>query len=100
MLFGAHRLQIKGRVFEIPGAGGFLLTEGAERLEEYFQPGKEVVIFRTPDEMVEQVRYYLEHPVERERIRAAGYARALREHSYVQRFLDIFTRMGVHEKIQ
>jgi spore maturation protein CgeB len=98
--FGAHQLQIKGRVFEIPGAGGFLLTEVADDLERYFVPDREIVTFQTPAEMVEKVRYYLAHGDERERIRAAGYERAVRDHSYVQRFLDIFRIVGVHEKIQ
>jgi spore maturation protein CgeB len=99
-LLGKHRLQIKGRVFEIPGAGGFLLTEMADDLDRYFAPDREIVVFRTPAELVDKARYYLRHTEERERIRRAGYARAVREHSYVQRFLDIFQRMGVHEKIQ
>ena len=99
-LFSHHQRQIKGRVFEIPGAGGFLLTEVARDLERYFVPGQEIVTFGTPAEMVDKVRYYLAHDDERERIRAAGHARAVREHSYVQRFLDIFQRMGVYDKIQ
>ncbi len=99
-LFGERRLQIKGRVFEIPGAGGFLLTEAADNLERYFVPDQEIVTFRSPAEMVEKVRYFLAHDESRERIRLAGYERAVRDHSYVQRFLEIFERMGVHEKIQ
>jgi spore maturation protein CgeB len=87
-------------VFEIPGAGGFLLTEAADNLEHYFVPDQEIVTFRSPAEMVEKVRYFLAHEEIRERIRLAGYERAVRDHSYVQRFLEIFERMGVHEKIQ
>ena len=99
-LWSDHPRQIKGRVFEIPGAGGFLLTEVARDLDRYFVPGQEIVTFETPEEMVEKARYYLVHADERERIRAAGHVRAVRGHSYVQRFIDIFQRMGVYEKIQ
>jgi spore maturation protein CgeB len=99
-LFSRPAAQIKGRTFEIPGVGGFLLTEEAQDLERYFVPDEEIVTFRTPDELVEKVRHYLAHPEDRDRVRLAGHARALREHTYVHRFLDIFRRMGVHEKIQ
>ena len=37
--------QIKGRTFEVPGSGGFLLTESVPHLEEYFVPGREVGVF-------------------------------------------------------
>jgi spore maturation protein CgeB len=86
--------QIKGRNFEIPGAGGFLLTSRADNLEEYFVPGEEIATFASKSELAGQIRHYLGHPDERERIRAAGHARALREHTYERRFLDIFHAIG------
>jgi spore maturation protein CgeB len=100
MLLSPHPLQIKARVFEIPGCGGFMVTETAEDLERYFLPGKEIAVFQTPDAMVELVRHYLAHDEEREQMRIAGYQRAVREHSYVHRFRDIFQKMGVYEKVQ
>lgn len=96
-LLATHHLQIKGRVFEIPGAGGFLLSEQAEHLEDYFIPGREIVTFATPEEMVEKTRYYLAHEEDRERIRAAGFQRAVQQHSYLRRFQDIFRAMGIHD---
>jgi len=33
--------QIKARTFEVPGAGGMLLTEGADRLDSYLRPDEE-----------------------------------------------------------
>jgi spore maturation protein CgeB len=92
--------QIKARVFEIPACRGFMITEFADGLEDYFVPGKEVITFHTADEMVESVRYFLSHEQEREQIRRAGYERAMRDHSYVRRFEDLFQRMGVYEQVQ
>jgi spore maturation protein CgeB len=86
--------QIKGRNFEIPGCGGFLLTGSADNLEEYYQDGREVVIFHDDDELIDKIRYYLAHDEERSAIAQAGYERTLREHSYVHRFREIFTTMG------
>jgi len=92
---GKRRDQIKGRNFEIPGAGGFLITGDVEYLADYYAPGLEIVTFSTVPELIERIRYYLAHDEERERIRAAGYERTLRDHTYVLRFRAIFTAMGV-----
>ena len=40
--------QIKGRNFEIPGCGGFLLTDYVPGLERYFQIGEEIVCYVVP----------------------------------------------------
>ena len=94
------RPQIKGRTFEVPGAGGFLLTGAAEHLDSYLVPGKEVAVFHDADELVERTRYYLSNPEEREAVRRAGHERVLREHTYEQRFLKIFKEMGLHADVQ
>ena len=87
--------QIKGRNFEIPGCGGFLLTDHADNLEDYYEPGKEVGLFHDFDDLVEKVRYYLSHETERAAIAQAGYARTVREHTYELRFKEIFRRMNL-----
>ncbi len=91
---GRWRTQIKGRNFEIPGAGGFLLTSMVDDLEEYYLPGKEIAIFATTRDLVDQIRFYLSHDAEREAIREAGYQRTLREHTYVHRFNEVFRTIG------
>lgn len=87
--------QIKGRNFEVPGCGGFLLTGNAENLGGYYEIGKEVVCFHSVEEMIERVQYYLAHDEERRAIADAGYERTLRDHTYEQRFRAIFACMGV-----
>ena len=89
--------QIKGRNFEIPGCGGFLLTGRADDLERYYRPGLEVACFDTPEDLVEKTIYYLEHDDERARIAERGYERTLREHTYVHRFAEIFGTIGVDD---
>jgi spore maturation protein CgeB len=85
--------QIKGRNFEIPACGGFQLSGYAERLEEFFVPDKEIVVYRTMDELIEKIRYYLVHGEERAAIADAGYARVMREHTYEERFTRLFKQM-------
>ena len=87
--------QIKGRNFEVPGTGGFLLTENAAHLEDYYKLGEEVVSFYSTEEMIEKVRYYLSHEDERTAIAEAGYQRTLKDHTYRQRFQEIFAQIGL-----
>lgn len=88
-----RREQIKGRNFEIPGCGGFLLTADADNLRDYYIDGKEIVIFRDVPDLIEKAYYYLEHEEERRNIARAGYERTIREHTYERRFQDIFKAM-------
>lgn len=83
-------LQIKGRVFQVCMAGGFLLTEYAPGLEKYFELDKEIVSFENPQEMVEKVRYYLNHDRERRAIAQAGWERAHRDYSSSRMVAKVF----------
>ncbi len=77
------------RLFEATGVGTLLITDWKVNLHEMFEPGKEVVAYRTPEECAELVRYYLERDDEREGIARAGQARTLREHTYYQRMKEL-----------
>ena len=84
------RQQIKGRNFEIPGTGGFLLTNYADNLEEYYSDRKEIVVFHSEEEVPDLVRYYLQHDSERESIAKAGFERTSSEHTWDKRWGDVF----------
>jgi spore maturation protein CgeB len=92
--------QIKGRNFEVPGCGGFLLTGPADDLDRYYEPGREIAVFDSADDLVDQVRYYLAHDDERRAIAEAGHERTLREHTYGHRFEEIFRTMGMAPALQ
>jgi spore maturation protein CgeB len=86
--------QIKGRVFQVCLAGGFLLTEQTPGIEKYFAPDKEIVCFDNPREMVDKARYYLEHAAERRVIARAGWERAHREYSSDRMVARVFDEIG------
>ena len=69
--------------------GALLMTDWKENLHELFEPGKEVVAYRSSDQCAELVRYYLEHDNEREAIARAGQERTLREHTEYQRTQEL-----------
>lgn len=78
--------QFKARFFEITATGGFLLSEYAPKIEDFFISGKEIETFKTPEELWKKTKYYLEQEEEREAIAEAGYNRAIRDHTYLRRF--------------
>lgn len=92
---GTQRRQIKGRTFEVSACGGFLLTGDADNLREYFVDGKEIVIFKNKDDLADKCKYYLEHEEERKTIAKAGLERTLRDHTYEQRFKEIFKAVNL-----
>jgi spore maturation protein CgeB len=92
-----HNDQIKGRNFEIPGCGGFILTGKADNLEDYYTDGKDIVCFETVNDIIGKINYYIENDDDRKKIADAGYKRTLSEHTYVHRFNDIFARAGLKQ---
>ena len=69
--------NLKARDFEIPGTGGGLyLTSYNPDLARHFAIGSEIACYRTREEMVELIRYYLAHSEEASAI-AARAPRAL-----------------------
>ncbi len=92
---GQRVLQVRLRDFEVPMSGGFYMVEYMPELEEFFEIGKEIVCYASPDDLVEKIRYYLGHDEERERIRLSGMERCRRDHTWHRRFEDAFAQMGL-----
>ena len=82
--------QIKGRIFEVPMCGGFLLTDYVDGLEDYFKIGEEIVCYETQQDLVEKIIYYLENEKERKTIAMNGYRACQQRHTWKHRFTDIF----------
>jgi len=77
------------RLYEVTGVGALLVTDWKENLREMFEPGKEVVAYRTAEECIEQIRYYLEHEAERNAIARRGQDRTLRDHTFHNRMREL-----------
>ncbi len=86
--------QVKARHFEVPACGSMEMTQDADDLKDYYELGKEIVVYKDVRDLVEKIKYYFAHPEERERIAQRGYERTLREHSTGKRFEEIFARIG------
>ncbi|TAK91729.1 MAG: hypothetical protein EPO06_03230 [Burkholderiaceae bacterium] len=78
------------RVFDVPTAGAFLLTEFSPDLENYFQPGKEIEVWHSRTELLEKIDFYLRNDIARERIAQAGYEKALKLPTFSDKFQGLF----------
>jgi spore maturation protein CgeB len=77
------------RLYEATGMGSVLVTEDAPNLRDLFEPGREVVVYKDPEDLVTKVRHLLENDGERRRIADAGQRRTLSHHTYEQRMPQI-----------
>jgi len=98
MLGDTHRTrrplrQVRLREFEAPMAGAFYVTEYLDEIGLHYEIGKEIVCFRSREELISLCRHYLTHDEERERIRRAGEARARRDHTWTRRFEGLFAEL-------
>ena len=89
---------LKMRDFDGPMSGSLYMTHNNPDLHELFVPEKEIVLFDDLPEMVQKVRYYLNHPEERECIALAGRQRAMRHHTWKQRFQTVFSRLEMLQR--
>jgi spore maturation protein CgeB len=86
------------REFEAPMCGVLYCTNFSDELAEFYEPDREVVIFRSEYELVDKVKYYLAHPNEADKIRKAGYQRAIKCHTYHRRFEELFAKLFPYKK--
>ena len=70
------------RIFDIMSVGGFVLSNWQEEMTELFEEDKEIVLFKTPEEMLEKIDYYLSHEKERVRIGINGYQKVKNCYTY------------------
>lgn len=73
------------RSFEIAGAGGLQIIEYRKAIEDCFEPGRELLVFQTYEELIEIIRRAKKYPEEMISVRTAGAKRALSEHKYRDR---------------
>jgi spore maturation protein CgeB len=85
------------RLYYLPANGVMQLCDSQQYLEQIFKVGNEVVAYRGADELIEKIRYYLEHDDQRREIALNGYRRALKDY----RFSDILRKSGdlINEKM-
>lgn len=77
----ADGLGVNQRMYEVMGVGAFLLTRDAPNLEEDFRD-QMFGTFQSADECIEQIRHYLAHPDERQRLADRGQQYVFEHYNY------------------
>ncbi len=94
--FNIHESLLKGyvgnmRMFEATGVGAMILNDEGKNLQELFTAGKEIETYKTIDEAVEKVNFYLENPKKAIEIGKNAQARTVKDYNfdiYVQKLFD------------
>jgi spore maturation protein CgeB len=81
--------QIKARTFEVPGSGGFLITDNAKNLSSVFCNNKEIIIVDSLEEMANATKQFIESREDRDHIAKQGFLRVKNQYSYAKRVSDI-----------
>lgn len=77
------------RIWDILGAGGFVLTNFQTEIPEYFEIGKDLETYSSETELLQKIEYYLEHEEERKAIAKNGYLKAKEYYSLKQRMKEL-----------
>lgn len=85
----AIRTGISQRVWDVLGAGGFLLSNYQTEIPEYLEPGVDIELYGSFEECEEKIAYYLSHEEERKEIARNGYEKVRRHHTYEHRVKEM-----------
>lgn len=83
------RSGISQRVWDVLGAGGFLLCNAQKEVLEVFKPGAELEVYYSVEELTEKAKYYLSHSREREKIAQQGLYMVEKYHTYEKRIAEL-----------
>ena len=73
------------RPFELASMGSCIVASPYEGVEEWFEPGTEIIVVESADEATERYRWLLAHDKERRAIGEAARRRLLAEHTFRHR---------------
>ena len=79
------------RVFELAGVGTAQLCDRKADVVRHFAPDREIVLYRSVDELRERARALLADDALRGSLAAAARARALREHTWAHRVRELLS---------
>ena len=81
------------RVFQIAASGAFVITDWREDAVNLFEPEREVVYFKTLEELPGLIDRFTNIPEERAKIAEAGRRRFLNEHTVAHRMKELSAKL-------
>jgi ADP-heptose:LPS heptosyltransferase/spore maturation protein CgeB len=83
------------RCYDVPAAGGFLLTDQRDALKEQFDPGRNIVAFQDVEDLLEKWSYYSSHPDDYGEVVRQGRRRVVERHTYRHRVREMLSSMTI-----
>jgi spore maturation protein CgeB len=70
------------RLYHLPANGVMQICDCADYLDIVYMPGEEIVGFRKADDLIDKLRYYLEHESDRNSIVLRAFQRTMKEYQF------------------
>lgn len=86
--------QSKGRPNEIALSGGFILSQYAPGIEEMYEIGQEIDVFKTKEELLNKIKQYLAEDSGRTQMAERAHMRALNNYSASAGFQKVFYKLS------
>ena len=83
------RSAVPLRGMDIMGAGGFLLSNYQSEFYELFEPGEDMEVFYSREDMLQKCDYYLKHDALRRQIAENGQGKIKEKHTFEVRMKEI-----------
>lgn len=88
--------NIKVGILEATATGKLVFTEYFDEMKQLFEYDHEIIGYSSKEDLMEKIRYYLQHPEEAEVIGQNAKQRCLRDHTWEQRFNRLFRELGLN----
>ena len=68
------------RLFDLPANGIMQISDGGQYLQQFFNVGYEIESYTNAGDLIDKVKYYLNHDEERNRIALEGFRRVQKDY--------------------
>ncbi|RJF76792.1 hypothetical protein D3877_28310 [Azospirillum cavernae] len=82
------------RLFEVTGVGSVLVTDNKRNIRDYFDPGREIVVYDDAPGCIAAIKRLQSAPDELDAIAKAGQQAVLSRHTYHHRVRDLLPLLG------
>jgi len=93
--FGKWEYGINPRLFEANGCGAFQICDYKKEIPELYEPEKEIVLYKSIEELKEKLSFFLSSEKERNDIAENGFLKTINCHTYEHRLKEMFTIAGL-----
>jgi spore maturation protein CgeB len=83
------------RPFELAASGAAIVSNPHEGIEQWFEPGRELLVVETADEAVAAYRELVSDPAQAEELGRRARERVLEEHTYAHRARRLLDLIGL-----